>query len=86
MFMLLMSITRDITLTKEDLKKFKPLSKKVFTWIVKSSATSTNLSYIANLTLYLHSIWFKPNKYINNPLGGSRQIFGAFFFPNRLDW
>ena len=31
MFMLLMSITRDITLTKEDLKKFKHLSKKVFT-------------------------------------------------------
>lgn len=30
MFMLLMSITRDITLTKEDLKKFKPLSKKSF--------------------------------------------------------
>ena len=28
--MLLMSITRDITLTKEDLKKFKPLSKKSF--------------------------------------------------------
>lgn len=30
MFMLLMSITRDITLTKEGLKKFKPLSKKSF--------------------------------------------------------
>lgn len=30
MFMLLMSITRDITLTKEVLKKFKPLSQKSF--------------------------------------------------------
>lgn len=28
MFILLMSITGDITLTKEDLKKFKPLSQQ----------------------------------------------------------
>ena len=41
--MLLMSITRDITLTKEDLKKFKPLSKKKFLLdIVKKNKDKQN--------------------------------------------
>ena len=47
MFILLMSITGDITLTKEDLKKFKPLSQQscYSIWLKRIKKNKNNLPW-----------------------------------------